>query len=109
MSLNSDTSSINLSMKSISLTNNEKSKENDKNRSTSVGLFGEDINFDGHTNNNGENINLMYSNTQKLQDRLDAVIAADCIYCGNIMVQSIDKPFISKRDGRSPAAESWKI
>ena len=34
----------------------------------------------------------------KLQAELDAIIAAECPLCGSGMIQSINKPFISKEE-----------
>ena len=34
----------------------------------------------------------------KLQAELDAIIAAECPLCGSVMIQSINKPFISKEE-----------
>ena len=34
----------------------------------------------------------------KLQAELDNIIAAECPLCGSVMIQSINKPFISKEE-----------
>lgn len=39
-------------------------------------------------------------------DELDAMIANDCALCGNIIVNSIDKPLVEDND---PALDEWKI
>ena len=41
------------------------------------------------------------------QVRVDSLIASECLYCGDMMIQSIDKPFIPRHKFES-SLESWK-
>ena len=41
---------------------------------------------------------LKMSRKEMLRAELDDIIAAECIYCGSIMIDLIDKPFISDED-----------
>lgn len=43
----------------------------------------------------------------KLQSELDLIIAAECPLCGSVMIQSINKPFISKEEEEE--ALLWSI
>ena len=43
----------------------------------------------------------------KLQAELDNIIAAECPLCGSVMIQSINKPFISKEE--EAEASLWSI
>ena len=43
----------------------------------------------------------------KLQAELDSIIAAECPLCGNVMIQSINQPFISKEEEEE--AKLWSI
>ena len=43
----------------------------------------------------------------KLQAELDNIIAAECPLCGSVMIQSINKPFISKEE--ESEASLWSI
>ena len=43
----------------------------------------------------------------KLQAELDNIIAAECPLCGSVMIQSINKPFISKEEEEE--ALLWSI
>ncbi|KAK7206413.1 Pep3/Vps18/deep orange family-domain-containing protein [Myxozyma melibiosi] len=40
-------------------------------------------------------------------DELDALVAAECILCGPYMINSIDEPFVSEKDGQ--AAVEWEM
>ena len=42
-----------------------------------------------------------------LRSSLDEIVAADCPYCGELMIRSIDKPFLTAKDGDE--IESWRI
>ena len=41
------------------------------------------------------------------QDALDAVIAAECLYCGRLMIDQIDKPFVEQWEERERMA--WRL
>lgn len=43
----------------------------------------------------------------KLQTELDTIIAAECPLCGSVMIQSVNKPFISKEEEEE--ALMWSI
>ena len=43
----------------------------------------------------------------KLQSEMDAIVAAECPLCGSVMIQSINKPFISKEEENE--AMLWSI
>ena len=43
----------------------------------------------------------------KIQSEIDSVVAAECPLCGSIMIQSINKPFISKEEEEEAAL--WSI
>ena len=43
-----------------------------------------------------------------LQSQLDELVAAECVRCGDAMVRSIDKPFISD-DDMEFAIKSWYL
>ena len=43
----------------------------------------------------------------KLQAELDAIIAAECPLCGNVMIKSITQSFISKEE--EAETELWSI
>ena len=43
----------------------------------------------------------------KLQAELDNIIEAECPLCGSVMIQSINKPFISKEE--EAEASLWSI
>ena len=53
----------------------------------------------------------MSQSDQELRDKLlaelGAVIAAECPLCGNVMIQSINQPFISKEEEEE--ANLWSI
>ena len=38
------------------------------------------------------------SRREQLRSELDDLIASECVFCGDIMVKSIDKPFIADED-----------
>ncbi|CAO3652841.1 unnamed protein product [Cunninghamella blakesleeana] len=44
---------------------------------------------------------------EKLKNEYGDIIANDCLYCGNIMIDSIDQPFISTEE--AIIADSWKL
>lgn len=43
----------------------------------------------------------------KIQSEIDGVVAAECPLCGSVMIQSINKPFISKEEEEEAAL--WNI
>ncbi|XP_071479921.1 vacuolar protein sorting-associated protein 18 homolog [Diadema antillarum] len=43
----------------------------------------------------------------RLRNELDDIVAAECVYCGDIMIGSIDKPFID-RDQYEAVMKSWE-
>lgn len=43
----------------------------------------------------------------KLQSEIDGIVAAECPLCGSVMIQSINKPFISKEEEEEAAL--WSI
>ena len=43
---------------------------------------------------------------QQLKQDLDEFIAAECLFCGDFMIRSVDRPFISK-DEYAKEMESW--
>ena len=38
------------------------------------------------------------SHREQVRAELDDLIASECVFCGDIMVKSIDKPFIADED-----------
>ncbi|KAG0169863.1 hypothetical protein DFQ28_011330 [Apophysomyces sp. BC1034] len=44
---------------------------------------------------------------QKLKDELDDIVASECALCGEVMVKSVDQPFIF--DEEADAVSSWTI
>ncbi|XP_054749145.2 vacuolar protein sorting-associated protein 18 homolog [Lytechinus pictus] len=43
----------------------------------------------------------------RLRNELDDIVAAECVYCGEIMIRSIDKPFID-HDEYEAVIKSWE-
>jgi hypothetical protein len=43
----------------------------------------------------------------RIQEAMEELVASECIYCGELMLKTIDKPFISEDEGL--LAESWSI
>jgi hypothetical protein len=44
---------------------------------------------------------------EKLREELDDIVASECVLCGDIMIKSIDQPFIG--DEELDVATSWAI
>ncbi|PIK43476.1 putative vacuolar protein sorting-associated protein 18-like [Apostichopus japonicus] len=44
---------------------------------------------------------------ERLQTQIDDVVAAECVYCGDVMIRSIDKPFI-EQDELEARNKSWE-
>lgn len=44
---------------------------------------------------------------EQLREELDDIVASECVLCGDIMVKSIDQPFIG--DEEIEVASSWSI
>lgn len=44
---------------------------------------------------------------EKLKNEYGDIIASECLYCGNIMIDSIDQPFVSTEE--SNTVNSWKL
>lgn len=42
-----------------------------------------------------------------LQGRVDALVGVECLYCGDMMIRSIDKPFIPHSKAEE-ALRRWK-
>lgn len=42
------------------------------------------------------------------QTELDGYVAAECVLCGDIMVQSIDKPLVTPEE-QAEQAEQWAL
>ena len=45
------------------------------------------------------------SHREQVRAELDDLIASECVFCGDIMVKSIDKPFIGDEDFERVLAE----
>jgi len=43
---------------------------------------------------------------QSLKDELDKLVASECVYCGDVMIRMVDKPFVSDEDYES-VVHSW--
>ncbi|KAF0740927.1 hypothetical protein Ae201684_003814 [Aphanomyces euteiches] len=43
-----------------------------------------------------------------IQQKLDEIVAAECIFCGEVMIKSIHAPFITDEDEAREGAE-WRI
>ncbi|PIK61318.1 putative vacuolar protein sorting-associated protein 18-like [Apostichopus japonicus] len=44
---------------------------------------------------------------ERLQTQIDDIVAAECVYCGDVMIRSIDKPFI-EQDELEARNKSWE-
>jgi len=53
-----------------------------------------------------EDIAATVSTTDILKNELDEYIASECVFCGDVMIKSIDKPFVSSTE---PDLRSWAI
>lgn len=40
--------------------------------------------------NDGESL----SNRNQIKNEIESILASDCLFCGELMIQNIDKPFI---------------
>ncbi|XP_065192969.1 vacuolar protein sorting-associated protein 18 homolog [Sycon ciliatum] len=40
----------------------------------------------------------VFSKVEQLKSELDDIVAADCVFCGEVMIKSIDKPFIDPKE-----------
>jgi hypothetical protein len=45
-------------------------------------------------------------NDQNFKEELDDLVASECIYCGDIMIRCVDKPFIEEKDYEA-VIQSW--
>lgn len=43
---------------------------------------------------NGVNGSINLSNRDQIKNEIETILAADCLFCGEIMINTIDKPFI---------------
>jgi len=43
---------------------------------------------------------------QSLKDKLDELVASECVYCGDIMIRMVDKPFVTDENYES-VMQSW--
>lgn len=50
---------------------------------------------------------LVMGKIEQLREELDDIIASECVLCGDIMIKSIDQPFIG--DEELDVATSWAI
>lgn len=50
---------------------------------------------------------LAMSKIEQLREELDDIVASECVLCGDIMIKSIDQPFID--DEELDVATSWTI
>lgn len=49
---------------------------------------------DAAASTNGSNV----SSRDQLKEELENMLAADCLFCGEFMIKSIDRPFINDLD-----------
>ncbi|KAL0085724.1 hypothetical protein F4703DRAFT_1851110 [Phycomyces blakesleeanus] len=45
--------------------------------------------------------------TEQLKEELDDIVASECVLCGDIMIKSIDQPFLAEDEAETVA--SWNI
>ena len=45
------------------------------------------------------------SRAEQAQSELDDLIASECVFCGDVMIRNIDRPFIEDKDFDSVIAE----
>ncbi|KAI7872144.1 hypothetical protein BDF14DRAFT_729464 [Spinellus fusiger] len=50
---------------------------------------------------------LMMARTEQLKEELDDIVAGECVLCGDIMIKSIDQPFLGEEEAELIA--SWAI
>ena len=50
-------------------------------------------------------LNVMWLSWQQV--KIDALVGAECLYCGDMMIQSINKPFIPWEQFQA-SLDSWK-
>lgn len=50
---------------------------------------------------------LVMGKIEQLREELDDIVASECVLCGDIMIKSIDQPFIG--DEEMEVAASWAI
>lgn len=50
---------------------------------------------------------LVMGKIEQLREELDDIVASECVLCGDIMIKSIDQPFIG--DEELDVATSWAI
>lgn len=50
---------------------------------------------------------LVMGKVEQLREELDDIVASECVLCGDIMIKSIDQPFIG--DEEMDVASSWAI
>jgi len=55
---------------------------------------------------NGANSIGAANNREKLLAELDDIVASECVYCGDIMIRSIDQPFILPEESNL-VMEGW--
>ncbi|KAJ8042892.1 Vacuolar protein sorting-associated protein 18-like [Holothuria leucospilota] len=60
-----------------------------------------------HTARKGEDLTANRDELENLQNEIDDIVAAECVYCGDVMIRSVDKPFIDP-DQLEIKNKSWE-
>ncbi|RWS29735.1 hypothetical protein B4U80_08207 [Leptotrombidium deliense] len=55
---------------------------------------------------NTENSPIKIANKEQLQNELDDIVSSECLFCGEIMIKSVDMPFIFPEESNS-VLEGW--
>lgn len=55
----------------------------------------------------GDDVAVVVPKVDQLKDELDDLVASECILCGDMMIKTIEKPFIN--DEESDLLASWAI
>jgi len=60
-----------------------------------------------HTASGGDDVTVVVAKSEQLKEELDDIVASECILCGDLMIKTIDQPFLVEEE--SEAMVSWEV
>ncbi|KAG0263918.1 hypothetical protein DFQ27_001570 [Actinomortierella ambigua] len=77
---------------------------------TAAGVFKDVIFSEGHSlkmNQGGDDVAVMVPKLEVLRDEMDELVASECLLCGEMMIKTIDQPFVSSDERELEL--SWSV
>lgn len=54
-----------------------------------------------------DDASVMIARSEQLKEELDDIVASECVLCGDIMIKSIDQPFVNEDE--VDVVMSWSV